>query len=90
MRRNIVFLASILQPFISCEDAVFSLILSKGVLLVGTGLLWWTYAGLKHQLDNTPESETLKESVQNESAFLLYSIIATLITVNLSICNTLI
>jgi hypothetical protein len=69
----------------SCDDAVFNLILSKGALLVGTGLLWWTYADLKHQLDNTPESEILKESVQNESAFLVYSIIATVITVNLFI-----
>lgn len=75
-------LSSILQQFISCDDALFNLILSKGALLVGTGLLWWTYADIKHQLDNTPESETLKESVQNESAFLVYSILATVITVN--------
>jgi len=83
-------LSSILQLFISCDDAVFNLILSKGSLLVGTGLLWWTYADLKHQLDNTPESEILKESVQNESAFLVYSILATVITVNLFIFNTFI
>jgi len=69
---------------------MFNLILSKGAFLVGTGLLWWTYASLKHQLDNTPESEILKESVQNESAFLVYSIVATLITVNLFIFSTLI
>jgi len=83
-------LASILQLFISYDDAVFNLILSKGAFVVGTGLLWWTYADLKHQLDNTPESEILRESVQNESAFLLYSILATLITVNLFIFSTLI
>jgi solute carrier family 44 protein 1 (choline transporter-like protein) len=75
---------------VSCDDAVLNLLLSKAVLLAGTGLLWWTYADLKRQLDSTPESEMLKESVQNESAFLIYSILATFITVNFFIFNTLI
>ncbi|PSN48822.1 CTL-like protein 1 [Blattella germanica] len=49
--------------------------------ITGTGVLWWTYAELKHQLDNTPDSQLLEESVNNESAFLIYSITATIITV---------
>ncbi|KAJ9591614.1 hypothetical protein L9F63_001828, partial [Diploptera punctata] len=49
--------------------------------IAGTGVLWWTYADLKHQLDNTPENQMLQESVNNESAFLIYSIVATVITV---------
>lgn len=83
-------MVSLLKLFVSCDDALLNLILSKTSLLVGTGLLWWTYADLKHQLDNTPENEMLKESVQNESAFLVYSIVATVITVNLFAFNALI
>jgi hypothetical protein len=60
-----------------------------GWFLVGTGVLWWTYADLKRQLDSTPESQMLRESVKNESAFLVYSIVATIITVNLFIFNML-
>jgi solute carrier family 44 protein 1 (choline transporter-like protein) len=88
--RNSVFLASILRLLISCDDALFNLILNMGAPLVGTGLLWWTYADLKRQLDETSEGEILRESVQNESAFLVYSILATIITVNLFICTALI
>jgi len=71
---------AILHLLVSFVAWIFMLIVSI-LSVVGTGLLWWTYADLKHQLDNTPESEILKESVQNESAFLVYSILATVITI---------
>ena len=50
---------------------------------VGTGLLWWTYADIKRNLDITDESQLLEEAVRNENAFLAFSIIATVITVRL-------
>lgn len=50
-------------------------------LTVGTGLLWWTYIGIKRTLDATNKNELLEESVRNERAFLAFSIIATIITV---------
>ncbi|XP_043275999.1 choline transporter-like 1 isoform X2 [Venturia canescens] len=47
----------------------------------GTGLLWWTYVGIKRTLDATNPSELLEESVRNEKAFLAFAIIATIITI---------
>ncbi|XP_014205410.1 CTL-like protein 1 [Copidosoma floridanum] len=49
--------------------------------LAGTGLLWYTYVDIKHQLDSTPPEELLEESVRNEKAFLILAIIASVITV---------
>ncbi|XP_075236219.1 choline transporter-like protein 1 [Lycorma delicatula] len=48
--------------------------------LVGTLALWWTFLDIKKELDNTPESELLEESVQNERAFLIYALITTVFT----------
>ncbi|XP_033222365.1 CTL-like protein 1 [Belonocnema kinseyi] len=48
--------------------------------IAGTGLLWWTYFEIKSNLDKTNESELLEESVRNEKAFLIFSIVATVIT----------
>ncbi|XP_049811569.1 choline transporter-like 1 [Schistocerca nitens] len=47
----------------------------------GTCFLWYTYARIRKELNATPANQILEESVQNESAFLAYSIIATIITV---------
>ncbi|XP_012281010.1 CTL-like protein 1 [Orussus abietinus] len=49
--------------------------------IAGTGLLWWTYIGIKQTLDATDPSELLEESVRNEKAFLAFAIIATIVTV---------
>lgn len=48
----------------------------------GTGFLWYTYVDIKRNLDRIPEKVMLLESVRNETAFLWYSIIATIITVS--------
>ncbi|KAM0735406.1 Choline transporter-like 1 [Formica fusca] len=47
----------------------------------GTILLWMTYADIKKTLDKTDPNELLEESIQNERAFLAFSIIATIITI---------
>lgn len=47
----------------------------------GTSYLWYTYFDLKYNLDKTRDYMVLTESVRNETAFLYYSIIATVITV---------
>ncbi|KAF7399237.1 hypothetical protein HZH68_007829 [Vespula germanica] len=49
--------------------------------VAGTGLLWWTYIGIKRTLDKTDPNQLLEESVRNERAFLIFSIIATIITI---------
>lgn len=48
----------------------------------GTAYLWYTYFDIKRNLDKTPEHLWLLESVNNEKAFLWFSIIATVITVS--------
>ena len=59
---------------------VFMIIVSIASI-AGTGLLWWTYYDLKHNLDHTPAIRYLEEVIRNEKAFLGLAIIATLITV---------
>nr|CAD7578459.1 unnamed protein product [Timema californicum] len=49
--------------------------------IAGTGILWWTFADMKSSLDKTPDNQLLDESVRNSRAFLVYSIVATIITV---------
>ncbi|XP_014299612.1 choline transporter-like 1 isoform X2 [Microplitis demolitor] len=49
--------------------------------ICGTSLLWWTYADIRRTIDNTNPTELLEESVRNETAFLVFSIIATVITI---------
>lgn len=51
----------------------------------GTGLLWWTYIGIKRTLDGTHPNKLLEESVRNEKAFLAFAIIATIVTVSFRI-----
>ncbi|XP_046681197.1 choline transporter-like 1 isoform X2 [Homalodisca vitripennis] len=51
------------------------------VCIFGTGYLWITFYQLKSQLDQTPPEQLLDETVQNEKAFFIYSIIATIVTV---------
>lgn len=50
--------------------------------IAGTGYLWYTYYDIKHSLDKTPKYMILLESARNETAFLWYSIIATVLTVS--------
>ncbi|XP_069703393.1 choline transporter-like 1 [Periplaneta americana] len=71
---------AVLHLLASLVAWIFMLIVSIAAI-VGTGMLWWTYVDIKRQLDNTPSSQLLDESVSNESAFLIYSIVATVITI---------
>lgn len=48
----------------------------------GTAFLWYTYVDIKYNLDHTRKQMLLLESVRNETAFLWYSIVATIITVS--------
>ncbi|KDR21092.1 CTL-like protein 1 [Zootermopsis nevadensis] len=75
-----IIVIAVLHLLASFVAWIFMIIVSI-TAVVGTGVLWWTYADLKRQLDSTPESQMLRESVKNESAFLVYSIVATIITI---------
>lgn len=52
---------------------------------VGTGILWYTYAGIKWNLDSTPVDELLEKSIHNERAILVYAILATIFTVSMKL-----
>lgn len=60
------------------------MILVSVASVAGTAFLWYTYFNIKYNLDNT-KRPLLLESIRNETAFEWYSIIATVITVFLSI-----
>ncbi|XP_041356726.1 choline transporter-like protein 1 [Gigantopelta aegis] len=51
--------------------------------IAGTAFLWWTYAGLKQKLDSETKLKIplLAVDISSESAFLTFSIIATILTV---------
>ncbi|XP_057653287.1 choline transporter-like 1 [Diorhabda carinulata] len=49
--------------------------------LGGTAFLWYTYFDIKYHLNKTAKFMLLSESVRNETAFLWYSIIATIIMI---------
>nr|XP_045603351.1 choline transporter-like 1 [Procambarus clarkii]XP_045603352.1 choline transporter-like 1 [Procambarus clarkii] len=51
--------------------------------VVATILLWWSYATVRLQLDNSPFDQILDETVRNERALLVYAILSTIITVAL-------
>lgn len=59
---------------------IFMIVLALSSIGV-TVVLWYTYADSKNHLDNTPTAELLEESVRNEQAFLVFSIIATVFTI---------
>jgi len=60
-------------------------ILKKYYITGGTILLWMTYIDIKKSLDKTDPNELLEEAVRNERAFLVFSIIATIITVSVTL-----
>ena len=49
-------------------------------LLTGTGLLWWTYASLKLDLDHTPPERILLAAALNETSLLVGAIAASVAT----------
>ncbi|GLV34162.1 Choline transporter-like 1 [Carabus blaptoides fortunei] len=85
---GLAFLAFLLSLFtVSIMHLLASLVSYIVMILVsiaciaGTSFLWYTYVDIKYNLDKVPRSTLLLESVRNETAFLWYSIIATIITV---------
>lgn len=72
-----VSLMHLLASFVAWIILAFVSIAAVG----GTAYLWYTYAKIHRNLNAIPESQMLEESVRNETAFLTYSIIATIITV---------
>ncbi|KAF0289717.1 CTL-like protein 1 [Amphibalanus amphitrite] len=53
---------------------------AAAALLTGTGLLWWTYASLKLDLDHTPPERILLAAALNETALLVGAIAASIAT----------
>ncbi|KAK3591236.1 hypothetical protein CHS0354_010601 [Potamilus streckersoni] len=51
--------------------------------IVGTGFLWWSYADTKNKLDHDDATKIplLDVEINSERAFLVYSIIATILTI---------
>ncbi|XP_043495020.1 choline transporter-like 1 [Polistes fuscatus] len=82
------FLAFVLSLFMIAIFHLLASIVTWIVMILvsiasvaGTGLLWWTYIGIKRTLDKTDPNQLLEESVRNERAFLVFSVIATIITI---------
>ncbi|XP_046742542.1 choline transporter-like 1 [Diprion similis] len=82
------FLAFVLSLFMIAIFHLLASIVSWIVMILvtvscigGTGLLWWTYIRIKIRLDETNPNELLEESVRNGKAFLIYSIVATILTI---------
>uniref|UniRef100_T1J1K1 Choline transporter-like protein n=1 Tax=Strigamia maritima TaxID=126957 RepID=T1J1K1_STRMM len=57
------------------------LIASSLAAIVFTIILWVTFVNIEHELDDTPREEQLDKMLRNEIAFLIYSILATIITI---------
>lgn len=64
--------------------AYIIMILFTVASILGTIFLWYTYFDIKYDLDRKDKNILLIESIRNETAFLWYSIIATVITVSKS------
>ncbi|KAH9644315.1 hypothetical protein HF086_003814 [Spodoptera exigua] len=74
-----LIMVSILHLLATLVSWIFMILVSIASV-AGTALLWYTYYELKNK-HKTFETAYLSESLKNESAFLWYSIIATIITV---------
>lgn len=74
-----LIMVSILHLLATLVSWIFMILVSIASV-AGTALLWYTYYELKNK-HKTFETAYLAESLKNESAFLWYSIIATIITV---------
>lgn len=74
-----LFLVAVLHFVASLVAYIFMIAVSIACL-VGTGILWYTYAGIKWNLDVTPVEALLEKSIQNERAILVYAILATIFT----------
>ncbi|XP_061710544.1 choline transporter-like 1 isoform X1 [Cydia pomonella] len=75
-----LIMVSILHLLATVVSWIFMIVVSV-VSIAGTALLWYTYYELKRGNQNFTGSIYLTESLKNETAFLWYSIIATIITV---------
>ena len=63
------------------------ILLLYAILSVGTGFLWWTYVDIKNKIekDEAINLPLLDVEINSERAFLVYSIVSTVLTV--STCN---
>lgn len=76
------FLMVLLMRFLASVIVWLIVILSVIGSIVGTGFLWWTYVQeYKQHSDDSFHVPVIGVDVQNERAFLVFSIIATVLTV---------
>lgn len=75
-----LFMVAILHFVASIVSYVFMIAVSIACV-VGTGILWYTYASINWKLNATNQNELLEKSVYNEQAILVYAILATIFTV---------
>ncbi|XP_073951184.1 choline transporter-like protein 1 [Choristoneura fumiferana] len=75
-----LLMVSILHLLATFVSWIFMIVVSI-VSVAGTCLLWYTYYEIKSGKQSFAESLYLAETLKNETAFLWYSIIATIITV---------
>eukprot|EP00106_Octopus_bimaculoides_P014400 XP_014781842.1 PREDICTED: choline transporter-like protein 1 [Octopus bimaculoides] len=77
------FLMVILVRYIARVVIYLILIVAALGSIIGTAFLWWTYAGFKNKLDDDEAFQIpfLEIEINGEKAFLIYSIIATILTV---------
>lgn len=75
----VVFLIHFVADFVAW---IFLVIVSLSLIIL-TGVLWWTYIGLRYDLDWNPRwgKHFLDENIRNEKTFLILSLLATIITV---------
>ncbi|CAM1321355.1 SLC44A1 (predicted) [Pycnogonum litorale] len=75
------FIMVVLIHYLASFISWIIMIVVSVAFIASTALLWWTYVGIKFELDSTPFEKLLEKSAKNERAFLCYSIIATILTV---------
>lgn len=72
---TIVFFIHVLA---SCVAWILLIVFSISIMIF-TGLLWWTYADVKYNLNTLPNNRFIQDHVQNEKSLLILSIITTVI-----------
>jgi solute carrier family 44 (choline transporter-like protein), member 1 len=78
----------IMIGLLHCLTKMISWIICIFVVLISialTGVLWWTYYDVKHNLDKKMDVPLLEEVIKNETALFVLAIIATVVMVVLVI-----
>jgi solute carrier family 44 (choline transporter-like protein), member 1 len=74
----------IMIALLHCLTKIISWVICVFVVVVSialTGVLWWTYYDVKHNLDRKINVPLLEEAVKNESALFVLAIVSTIIMV---------